>query len=54
MRDIVKKDDVLTTLLVPEREFDQSLKKAMVEQSLRELPVAATIQKVAEEALRPT
>jgi HlyD family secretion protein len=46
--DVVKKDDVLATLYVPEREKDLTLKKAMVEQSQRELKVAETFLKVAE------
>ena len=33
--DIVKKGEVLATLFVPEREYDLTLKKAMVEQSER-------------------
>ena len=46
--DIVKKDDVLATLFVPEREYDLTLKKALVDQSERELKVAETFLKVAE------
>jgi HlyD family secretion protein len=48
MGDIVKKGDVLATLYVPEREDDLALKKAMVEESQRELTVAVTFLKVAD------